>query len=183
MLADRVIRLRRESGQEVEHVLHLREDVELHLAVRLAHRFGQVRGCRPATSRIRQPGYTPAATRAGRRAADWPADACRLPFSPRNVAAMPWMTSRATSTSRSLLVSKVPPVPSMSSHGDSGIVAAGSGSPCSRTRRIVVIARPPPAESPVSAMCFGLMPWSSSHLYAFAMSLTGPGCTFSGASP
>ena len=44
----------------------------------------------------------------------------------------PWMISRVTSTSVLALVSNVPPVASMSSHGESGIVAAGSGRPCSR---------------------------------------------------
>ena len=71
----------------------------------------------------------------------------------------------------------------MSSQGDSGIVAAGIGRPSSRARSSVVIASPPPAESPVSAIWFGAIPWSSSQRYAFTMSLTGPGCTFSGASP
>ena len=116
------------------------------------------RGCRPATSRIRQPGCTSAANRAGPRAADWPTDACGHPSRPGMSPPFPAIISRITRTSRSLLVSKLPPVPSMSSQGEIGIVAAGSGSPCSRARRSVVTARPPPAESPVNAICPGLIP-------------------------
>src|ERR1700734_3308008 len=41
LTANRVIRFRRDAGQEVEYVLHLREDVDLYLPVRPAHRFGQ----------------------------------------------------------------------------------------------------------------------------------------------
>jgi hypothetical protein len=68
------------------------------------------------------------------------------------------MMSRDTSTSFSALLSMLLPVASMSTHGDNGMVAAGIGRPRSRARSKVVIASPPPAESPVSAMCCGLTP-------------------------
>ena len=64
---------------------------------------------------------------------------------------MAWMMSRVTRRSFAALVSNVSPVASMSSQGESGIVAAGRGRPCSRARKIVVTARPPPAESPINA--------------------------------
>src|SRR5271169_4787219 len=54
---------------------------------------------------------------------------------------MAWMMSRVTIRSFAALVSNVSPVASMSSQGESGMVAAGSGKSCSRARRMVVTAR------------------------------------------
>jgi hypothetical protein len=51
----------------------------------------------------------------------------------------------------------------MSTQGEIGMAAAGSGRPCCRARSWVVMTSPPPEESPVKAMWAGSVPWSSSH--------------------
>jgi hypothetical protein len=66
-------------------------------------------------------------------------------------------------------------VASKSNHGDSGMPAAGSGSPCSRASSMVVTTNPPPAESPAKTMWDASIPWSSSQRYAESASLTGAG--------
>jgi hypothetical protein len=54
------------------------------------------------------------------------------------------------------------PVSSMSNQGEKGIAAAGRGSPSSRARSWVVIASPPPEESPVNVTWSAVIPCSSS---------------------
>lgn len=74
------------------------------------------------------------------------------------------------------------PSPSRSAHGDSGIPAAGIGSPSSRNFNSVANVSPPPAESPEIAICPGSRPISSRARYAAALSWTAAGWGCSGAS-
>jgi hypothetical protein len=86
-----------------------------------------------------------------------------LPPSPRKMPANSRTKSPEKNASQSRLVTYDSPVASISTHGENGIAAAGRGRLRSRARSWVVIASPPPQESPVNAMCLGLIPWSSSH--------------------
>ena len=53
------------------------------------------------------------------------------------------------------------PVPSMSTHGEIGTAAAGSGSPASRRATSVATVSPPPAESPAIRIRAGSIPWAT----------------------
>ena len=57
-------------------------------------------------------------------------------------------SSAVTIGSRSERVTALSPAPNMSTHGEMGTAAAGSGSPTSRSFMSVDIVSPPPAESP-----------------------------------
>ena len=56
----------------------------------------------------------------------------------------------------------LPPPPSRSTHGESGVAQAGMGSPCCFSASSIANVRPPPAESPAMAMRDPLMPFASS---------------------
>ena len=94
---------------------------------------------------------------------------------------MPSNPSFCTTGSTAARVVMDSPVPSISTHGEMPIPAAGNGSPASRKANSVAIANPPPAESPATAMLPGLIPWASSQRYAATASSTGAGKGCSGA--
>jgi len=89
-----------------------------------------------------------------------------------------WSAPKSRSVGR--LVTTDAPLCVMSVHGEIGTSAAASGSPSALARSISETLIPPPAESPVTATCFGSTPPSRIALYTAVTSSSWVGYCRSG---